>query len=535
MCIANIAWWLALSRQQEDAMNTLMTLAFVALAGAAPHTPIVNGTPDAVHEHWGVVLLQMEGGSAPGAMCTGTLITPDIVLTAAHCVDGNPSSIGVYFYGENLQYPAAVKYADEYVINHNWDSHRLTGDIALVHLSSRAPADFSPIQPLPPSLAIGPQDDRSLVLTFVGYGLSNPYDHATSGVRLTSRGLLLAHCDNPSGCGTGDRYQSTIQGGTIFYHQNDLNGDWSGPCSGDSGGPAFVTRDGVEYVAGVTSYGDQYCQYVGVSTKVDYYYDFISAYVQEKGETLGISGSAADGGNDESKADDTSTEPENCINGTDDDGDGLADCADPDCAASAVCAKDACMDAVQLSCGDELQGDTSRGPSLFDMSGCLDGWTEDGPEQAFVIRPPKGVRVTVTMNPAQASADMDLFLLDAANDSCVTDSCLTGSVQGAGRTETMSFVADGLPYYVLVETYSNPGPYTIRLDCSASTTHELDDSEPARGADFSGDRTSESELDNSPGGLACVAAPAGTKGSTPFSLMLLGVILAMVVALRKRG
>src|SRR5205814_746523 len=32
-------------------------------------------------------------------------------------------------------------------------------------------------------------------------------------------------------------------------------------CSGDSGGPGFVVRNGVERHAGVTSYGDDNCAY----------------------------------------------------------------------------------------------------------------------------------------------------------------------------------------------------------------------------------------------------------------------------------
>ena len=68
-----------------------------------------------------------------------------------------------------------------------------------------------------------------------------------------------------------DHIQSASQ---IYYVQND-----GGPCFDDSGGPAFVKRDGVAYLGGVTSYGDSYCAQYGVSTRADAYQTFISDFI----------------------------------------------------------------------------------------------------------------------------------------------------------------------------------------------------------------------------------------------------------------
>jgi hypothetical protein len=52
-------------------------------------------------------------------------------------------------------------------------------------------------------------------------------------------------------------------------------------CEGDSGGPAFLMRNGKEVIAGVTSFGDQNCQVGGADTRVDAYWDsFIKPHIQ---------------------------------------------------------------------------------------------------------------------------------------------------------------------------------------------------------------------------------------------------------------
>jgi hypothetical protein len=71
----------------------------------------------------------------------------------------------------------------------------------------------------------------------------------------------------------------------------------SGPCNGDSGGPAFVARGGLVFVGGITSYGDARCTQYGVSTRVDAFEGFIAAFVGAgSGGAGGSGGSGGDGG-----------------------------------------------------------------------------------------------------------------------------------------------------------------------------------------------------------------------------------------------
>ena len=57
------------------------------------HQNIINGSPDTSQAHQAVVFVY---DNTQGQACTGTLITPTWVLTAAHCVEGT-QSMEVYF------------------------------------------------------------------------------------------------------------------------------------------------------------------------------------------------------------------------------------------------------------------------------------------------------------------------------------------------------------------------------------------------------------------------------------------------------
>ncbi len=232
---------------------------------AAVQQGVVNGTPDTTPSHAAVVAVRIQVGAGHG-LCSGTLIADRIVLTAAHCLAVNPDPAG-YQVGFGSDVTGAMSWvAVEALRAHPGYSHAGDADdLGLLRLSASAPAGVEPIPPLPPSLALG-AGDVGLAAEVAGFG-----DDAArkSGVKLHLPMTIAAVCtDQPCLVSSG-----LCTANAIGFAQQS-----GGACSGDSGGPVFVRRKGVEYVAGVNSYGDENCLAYGCATKVDAFARFLEIF-----------------------------------------------------------------------------------------------------------------------------------------------------------------------------------------------------------------------------------------------------------------
>ncbi len=309
---------------------------------------IINGAKAADGELRSTVMLY----TYSGAYCTGTLITPTWVLTAAHCVEACDDDNGVIYY---LPYMHIGIGNSENKIEYSYDYDRLIphpnfrcssveirNDIALIHLKQSVPSSVAiPTPPMPDISGIvltAEEVDQAynynsststLNMTTAGFGLTNPYNYYSSGTKYKTSPAPFALCrlTGKQGKYCGSYAYATSTRGFIYFDPEN-----TGTCQGDSGGPTFFTRGNIEYVIGVTSWGLDDCAGVDASTFVpDYYNDFIAKHVDNL----------------------PSTTPENCSNGIDDNDDGLIDCQDPLCLGRPICLPEDCTNGKDDN-GDRL-------------------------------------------------------------------------------------------------------------------------------------------------------------------------------------
>ena len=230
----------------------VICLLIVAAACApSPAAAITNGTADGQrHPNVGGLVSPTQYPDGTWLYCSGTLISPTVFLTAAHCAEDG-ERVGVTF---DTAYEAGDKVyygtfeADPLYNQAQSDTH----DIAVVVFDK-------PIRGITPALLPGADSlsnlSSSQTFTAVGYGAyevtNQPGGHRYlyDDVRMTSTGTLNA--TNPT---------------WLRISMNPATGN-GGTCYGDSGGPNFLGT--TQIIAAITITGDMVCRSTNVTYRLD--------------------------------------------------------------------------------------------------------------------------------------------------------------------------------------------------------------------------------------------------------------------------
>jgi len=223
---------------------------------------VVGGTTTTAHP--AVVYVQFLNDGR-GAACTGTLIAPTLVLTAAHCVVPAPTTKKVsdwkVVFGASD--PASIKAATPIPVTsahpHPAYKHNNFGngnDAAVLVLSKPAPANIKPIAVNTRPIAANAVGKSILA---VGFGLSDGVNKTGAGTK--RQGLLPI---------------AQVRNVEIAAGKPGLT-----TCQGDSGGPWFAKVNGADSVIGITSYGPNGCVDAASATRVDKVMDFVKPFLDK--------------------------------------------------------------------------------------------------------------------------------------------------------------------------------------------------------------------------------------------------------------
>ena len=266
------------------AVLLLATMALaILLAGGVAHA-IINGVPDRgpnAHPYVGALVSVLPSGEFKGQripICSGTLISARVFLTAGHCTDtiverGLPTYVSLdptYEVGSSEvirgiphTHPKYCLPTKEVVCAPKSPNYPLN-DVGVVVLDE--PVSMATYGALPQAGLVDTLD-KGQPLTVVGHGTTEfdidiggesplqpqpvlPQDRYRATVRLL----------NTENLDVGDQFVKTTGIG--------IGGDGEGACYGDSGGPLFVADQ--QTIVGVTSFGTvPLCRGAGYYQRMD--------------------------------------------------------------------------------------------------------------------------------------------------------------------------------------------------------------------------------------------------------------------------
>ena len=281
------------------APGALLTLAALVAAPAAhASTPsatlrpaIVGGAIASPGAQPSLAFVSGQFANGSGESCSGTVVAPDLILTAGHCAENiltgvpyRPQDLEVITGRENLSDDSE---GQELTVSHVWVNPGFhppseTGDAALLQLTRQTRA---------PALPLDAEYDPSGIQTgsqgaVFGWGKTSG---TATGISQQLKTASLA-VQTQSNCQTA--WGDTFDTGSQFCVLDPPPQDDAGVCSGDSGGPFIQDVGGVPTEVGLAIYvaGDCSTAVPDVFTRTD----SIAGWAEQQIAAVGQQGKDAD-------------------------------------------------------------------------------------------------------------------------------------------------------------------------------------------------------------------------------------------------